>query len=402
MGWAHWTWLLCMFRLGVAWKCPFISCISPLRVGISGLRSYLCQIQGFLCWWRREGKLVRSRSLWVEVRTSVIGLMQLLSKNMRMASLRLPDSIPSPAQDSERLNLALQGRGVDEQVIVWILGHRNAIQRKQIKDTYQQLYKESIIHRLQSKLSSGLKTAMILWMNEAPERDAILANKALKRKRKKINQLQVLVEIACASSPDHLMAVRQAYCSLYECSLEEDITSNISTSLQKLLVGLVSSYRHDRELVDFNLAKSEADKIHEAIEKNQLDHDDVVWILTTRNFFQLRATFVCYKQSYEVAIDQAINSSGNGDLGSILRGVILCIVSPEKHFAEVIKASTVGYWTKDEDSLTRAIVTRAEIDMTKIKGEYFKMNNTNLDDVVRRDTSGVYKSFLMALIGAKI
>uniref|UniRef100_F6HB42 Annexin D3 n=2 Tax=Vitis vinifera TaxID=29760 RepID=F6HB42_VITVI len=289
-----------------------------------------------------------------------------------MASLRLPDSIPSPVQDSERLNQALQGRGVDEKVIVWILGHRNAIQRKQIKDTYQQLYKESIIHRLQSKLFGVFKTAMILWMNEAPERDAILANMALKRKRKKINQLQVLVEIACASSPDHLMAVRQAYFSLYECSLEEDITSNISTSLQKLLVGLVSSYRHDRELVDFNLAKSEATKLHEAIEKKQLDHDDVVWIMTTRNFFQLRATFVCYKQSYEVAIDQ------------------------------VIRASTIGYWTKDEDSLTRAIVTRAEIDMTKIKEEYFKMNNTNLDDVVRRDASGVYKSFLMALIGEKI
>ncbi|XP_034704053.1 annexin D3-like [Vitis riparia] len=171
---------------------------------------------------------------------------------------------------------------------------------------------------------------------------------------------------------------------------------------QDLVVGLVSSYRHDRELVDFNLAKSEAAKLHEVIEKKQLDHDDVVWILTTRNFFQLRETFVCYKQSYEVAIDQAINSSGNGDLGSILRGVILCIVSLEKHFAEVIRASNVGYWTKDEDSLTRAIMTWAKIDMTKIKGEYFKMNNTNLDDVVRRDASGVYKSFLMALIGAKI
>ncbi|RVW67156.1 Annexin D3 [Vitis vinifera] len=76
---------------------------------------------------------------------------------MRMVSLTLPNLIPSPAQDSERLSLALQGRGVDEKVIVWILGHRNAIQRMQIKDTYQQLYKESIIHRLQSKLSGVLK-----------------------------------------------------------------------------------------------------------------------------------------------------------------------------------------------------------------------------------------------------
>ncbi|KAL6327981.1 hypothetical protein AAG906_031325 [Vitis piasezkii] len=269
---------------------------------------------------------------------------------MRMASLRLPDSIPSPAEESERLSLALQG--VDEKVIVWILGHRNAIQRKQIKDTYQQLYKESIIHRLQSKLSGVFKTTMILWMNEAP------------KGMRYWQTFAVLVEIACASSPDHLMAVRQTYFSLYECSLEEDITSNISTSLQKLLVGLMSSYRHDRELVNFNLAKSKAAKLHEAIEKKQLDHDDVVWILTTRNFFQLRATFV-----------------------------------PLLAVEMVIRASTGGYWTKDEDSLIRAIVTRAEIDMTKIKGEYFKMTNTNLDDVVRRDASGVYKSFLMDLIG---
>ena len=72
----------------------------------------------------------------------------------------------------------------------------------------------------------------------------------------------------------------------------------------QLLVGLVSSYRHDKGLVDLNLAKSEAAKLHEAIEMKQLDNDDVVWILSTRNLFQLRATFGCYKKSYKVAIDQ--------------------------------------------------------------------------------------------------
>lgn len=72
----------------------------------------------------------------------------------------------------------------------------------------------------------------------------------------------------------------------------------------QLLVGLVSSYRYNKELVDMNVAKSEAVKLHEAIEKRQLDHDDVVLILSTRNFFQLRATFRCYNQSFQVAIDQ--------------------------------------------------------------------------------------------------
>ena len=72
----------------------------------------------------------------------------------------------------------------------------------------------------------------------------------------------------------------------------------------QLLVSLVSSYRHDRGFVDLNTAKSEAAKLHEAIEKKQFDNDDVVWILATRNFFQLKATFGCYKQRYKVAIDQ--------------------------------------------------------------------------------------------------
>ncbi|KAJ9685465.1 hypothetical protein PVL29_017486 [Vitis rotundifolia] len=318
-----------------------------------------------------------------------------------MATLRLPDVVPSPTQDSERLRVALQGWGVDQEVIIWILGHRNAVQRKKIKETYQQHFKESIIHCLQSALSGVLGKAIAYWMEEPPERDAKLVEKTLKRGKAGITQLQVIVEIACASSPNHLMAVRQAYCSLFDCSLEEAITSKVSSSLQKLLLGLVSSYRYDRELVDLNVAKSDAAKLHEAIEMKQLDRDEVMWILSTRNFFQLRATFEHYKQNYQVPIYQAIMSSGSDDLRSLLRVVILCIDAPEKHFAEVIRASLSGHRT-DFHSLARAILARVEIDMMKIKEEYFNMNKISLDDAVVRKTSGGYKDFLMTLIGARI
>lgn len=67
---------------------------------------------------------------------------------------------------------------------------------------------------------------------------------------------------------------------------------------------LVSSYRYDRESVDLNIANSEAAKLHEAIKAKQLDHDDVVWILGTRNAFQLKSTFQCYKINYGNPIDQ--------------------------------------------------------------------------------------------------
>lgn len=318
-----------------------------------------------------------------------------------MTTLRVPEILPSPTQDSERLRKAFEGWGTDEKAIIWVLGHRNASQRRKIRDTYQQLYKESLIDNLQKELSGDFKNAVILWTYDPSERDAKLARDALKSKKKGINQLRVIVEIACATSPDHLIAVRQAYCSLFECSLEEDIESNISSPLKKILVGLVSSYRYDREMVDLNLANLEAVKLREAIEMKKLDNDNFVWILGTRNVFQLRATFESYKQKYGNSIEQEIERIGKGDLESTLRDVITCIESPEKHFAEVIKAAILGYGT-DEDSLTRAIVTRAEIDMMKIRGEYFNINKTSLDNAVIGDTSGDYKDFLMTLLGARI
>ncbi|KDP40509.1 hypothetical protein JCGZ_24508 [Jatropha curcas] len=318
-----------------------------------------------------------------------------------MATLKIPDPVPSPTDDAEKLRNAVQGLGTDEKAIIQILGCRNASQRREIKETYQQLYKESLTDRLRSELSGDFRKAVILWTYDPPERDAKLANKVLKGKKKGAKQLQVLVEIACANSPHHLQAVRQAYCSLFDCSLEEDIVSAVSLPLRKLLVGLVSSYRYDKELVDMNLANSEAAKLHEAIKGKQLDHDDIVFVLGTRNVYQLRATFKCYQENFGAPIEQDIKKCGKDDLESLLRIVILCLDSPEKHFAEVIRTAIIGLGT-DEDSLSRAIITRAEIDTTKIRGEYFNMYKSKLDDDVIGDTSGDYKDFLMTLLGAKI
>ncbi|KAI4333018.1 hypothetical protein L6164_017875 [Bauhinia variegata] len=315
-----------------------------------------------------------------------------------MATLKLPEVVPSPTEDSERLKKAFQGFGTDEKALISVLGRRNSSQRKQIRETYQQLYNESLIDSLHSELSGDFGTAIILWTYDPAERDARLAKDVLKAKKKGIKHLQVLVEISCASSPNHLMAVRQSYCSLFECSLEEDTESSVSEPLRKLLVSLVSSYRYDKEAVSSEVAKIEAERLHEAISGKQLDHDHIIWILSTRNFFQLRKTFACYRELYGNKIEEDINKCGNGDLESLLTVVVWCIDCPEKHFAKVVRDSIVG-WGTDEDSLTRAIVTRAETDMLRVRVEYAQMYKKSLDEDVIGDTSGDYREFLMTLLG---
>ena len=49
------------------------------------------------------------------------------------------------------------GFGTDEKAVILVLGHRNAQQRNEIKETYQQLYNESLIDRLHSELSGDFR-----------------------------------------------------------------------------------------------------------------------------------------------------------------------------------------------------------------------------------------------------
>lgn len=320
-----------------------------------------------------------------------------------MSTISIPQPLPSPEEDAEKLWKAFKGWGTDEKAVIEILGHRSAQQRCAIADAYQRLHNESLLARLRSELSGDFGKAVILWTQDPVERDAKLVNKAMKKKDgpKGNRHLLVIIEIACASSPDHLMAVRKAYCSLFTSSLEEDVDIYFAQQepLRRLLMRLVTSYRYDGEQVDEVLARSEAAMLSDAIRNKQPHHEEVIRILGTRSKSQLKATFNCYKEEYGNAIDEDLGGSisDNDKFTLALKISVRCIESPEKYFAEVIRSSIVGLGT-DEDLLTRAIVTRAEIDMKHIKEEY-KRYNTSLNTDVIGDTSGYYQEFLLALVG---
>jgi len=71
-------------------------------------------------------------------------------------------------------------------------------------------------------------------------------------------------------------------------------------------VSLVSSYRYDKAAVNLDVAKSEAAKLHEAINSKKLDEDHIVWTLSTRNLFQLRETFACCNNLYGNTLEQVL------------------------------------------------------------------------------------------------
>uniref|UniRef100_A0ACD5XFX5 Uncharacterized protein n=1 Tax=Avena sativa TaxID=4498 RepID=A0ACD5XFX5_AVESA len=318
-----------------------------------------------------------------------------------MSTIAVPTPLPSPAADAESLRNAMQGWGTDEKALIEILGRRTAAQRAEIRRAYASVYKESLLTRLDSELSSHFQKAMILLTTDPAERDAKLVREALGR-RGDDRDAWVLIEASCANTPDHLIAVRRAYRSLFGCSLEEDVaaSSAFQQPLRMLLVSLVRSYRCAEEGVDVDLASLEATQLAEAIWRKKQPHaGEVLRIVSTRSKSQLAATFQCYKKEHGSDIEQDINNCSS-QFARMLKIAVWCLTSPQKHFAEAIRYSILGLGT-DEDVLTRAIVSRADIDMKNIKEEYKVRFKTTVTKDVVGDCSGYYLDILLALVGSE-
>lgn len=311
-----------------------------------------------------------------------------------MATLVVPDHF-SATEDAETLRKACQGWGTNEKLIIKVLGHRNAAQRKQIRQAYEQLYEEDLVKRLESELSGDFEKAVYRWILDPVDRDAVLANVALKKSNP---DFPVIIEISCVHSPDELLEVRKAYKLRYKRSLEEDVAAHTTGDIRKLLVGLVSAYRFEGEEINARLANSEADVLHNAIRDKAFNHDEVIRILTTRSKAQLRATFNRYRDDQGTSITKNILVEHPDDFSVALRTTIRCFNDQQKYFEKVLRNAIKRAGT-DEDDITRVIVTRAEKDLKEIKEEYYKRNSASLDQAVAKETSGDYKAFLLALLG---
>lgn len=77
-----------------------------------------------------------------------------------------------------------------------------------------------------------MQRAVILWTLDPAERDAALANEAVKKWR---SSDRVLIEIACARSSAELFAARQAYHARFKRSIEEDVAAHTTGDIRKVM-----------------------------------------------------------------------------------------------------------------------------------------------------------------------
>ncbi|KAL9262977.1 Annexin-like protein [Drosera capensis] len=305
-----------------------------------------------------------------------------------MATLKAPENADAVA-DAEALRKACQGFGIDagwgtdEKSIISIIGHRNAAQRKQIREAYQQLYNEDIVSRFEKELSGEFERAVYRWMLDPLDRDALLAHVAMKK-----GDYQVIVELSCMAAPEELLALRRAYQARYQHSLEEDLASHTSSEMRKA------------KATDPKLAEAEAEILHNCVKEKEYKHDEIIRILGTRNKAQLVATFYRYRDVYGASINKNLSIDKGDEYVAALQTAIRCIKSPKKYLEKVVR-DAIRKSKTDEEVLTRVIVTRADRDLAEIKELFYKRNSIPLEKAIAKETSGDYKAILLTLVGAE-
>ncbi|XP_067832746.1 annexin A13-like [Heptranchias perlo] len=297
--------------------------------------------------------------------------------------------------DVKRIRKACKGAGTDEVAIIKILASRSNEQRQKIKEKYKALYSKDLEKVLKSDLSGCFEKAILAMLDRPGEFDARMLKEAMKGVG---THEDVLIEILCTRANSQIKAIKEAYKEMFQSDLTNDVQSDTSGTLRKLLISLLEADRDEGFEVNENLAGQDAKELYEAGE-NRWGTDELAFntVLTKRNCVQLRATFKAYAILHGTDIETVIKSEASGDLKKAYLTIVQCTKDCQAYFAEVLHEAMKGAGT-NEDTLIRIIVSRSEVDLPSIKEKYQEIYKKPLADAIKSDTSGDFQKVLLALL----
>ncbi|KAL6351618.1 hypothetical protein AAG906_040972 [Vitis piasezkii] len=313
-----------------------------------------------------------------------------------MSSVTVPPVLTSPRDDAVQLYRAFKGLGCDTAAVVHILAHRDVTQRGLIQQEYRAMYSEDLVKRLSSELSGNVKRAVLLWVQDPAGRDASIVRQALSGN---VVDLKAATEVICSRTPSQIQHFKQLYFAMFGVYLEQDIEYQASGDHKKLLLAYVRVPRYEGPEVDRAMVEKDAKALYKAGEKKLgTDENTFIRIFSEKSRAHLAAVSTAYHSVYGNSLQKAVKSETSGHFEFALLTILQSAENSGKYFAKVLHKAMKGLGT-DDTTLTRIIVTRAEIDLQYIKQEYRKKYGKTLNDAVHSETSGHYKAFLLALLG---
>ncbi|KAF2897860.1 hypothetical protein ILUMI_08311 [Ignelater luminosus] len=303
----------------------------------------------------------------------------------------------NPEIDAENLKHALDASVPDGKAIIETLTSRSSAQRLEVATAYQNLYKKDLKEEFKSKLSADFGSLLVAIITSSPEYYAKELHRAMAGTG---TDNECLMEILTTLSNQELEKVRKVYQELYGVTLESAIKDDTSSHFSELLTTLCNGVRDETNVVNRVEAVADAQKLYQAGEKKWgTDESTFISILTKRNPQQLKLIAQEYKSMTGHDLGYTIECEFSGLIKKGLLTVVNVVVDNlYDYLAGRIKESIGG---KSKNELTRIVATRSGTDMEPIQSSYSSNYGTDLKQAINDNTSGDYKTCLLALLGQK-
>ncbi|XP_015696640.2 annexin A13-like [Oryza brachyantha] len=275
--------------------------------------------------------------------------------------------------------------------VLEIFTTRSSQEMKQICRAYSSMYHQDLLLLLSQQKTNFARVAC-LRASEPCVRDADIARDALFGRRL---DGDVLVEVVCTRPSAEVASIRQAYQARYSASLERDVSSRTSGSLNEVLLAFLGSSGYHGGRVDATMAMCDAKTLYEAVESGRgVDRRSILQLLRHRSGDQLRAVLASYRRLYGQELARALKRKADGvghrsgeSFPGVFRAALRCAQRPERHFARAVRVALErgGGGGAAREALVRAVVTRAGVDVRRVNQAFAAKTGWTLESVVRNE-----------------
>ena len=285
----------------------------------------------------------------------------------------------------------------DKEAIIKITVQYPLTIRLKIRDKYKSSYGQDLLEDFESKLSSDFKDLIIGLYKSIYEYDADQCRKAIQGIG---TDDDTLIEIIATRPNWMLNKVKEIYKKKYNVELEQDVIDDTSGDFRKLLVSLLQCNRSENKIP--NIAKSnemakDLFKGDKEKGKIKIDEDKMNKYFALSSPVELMHLAREFHKEYGKSLIKVVEDQFSGNLKKLIKTIFYGNISPSEYFATRIREAVQGAGT-NEKILNRVIITRNEVDMDIIKEYYKILYSRDLIEDVKSDTSGVYRTLLVALI----
>ena len=282
----------------------------------------------------------------------------------------------------------------DKNTFIFTIAHRTNRERLAIIDSYKRQFNRDLIKDIKSELSGDFKDTVVALFQDPVTFDCYSLNKAMKGFG---TNEDTLIEILSTRNNQYISLIKQRYKEIYGKSLENELSSELSGDLKKVMLTLSSGTRSENMNPKVEECEALAEKLYKAGEKRWGTDEKVFYdILTKSSIEELKSIDKIYEKKHKHGLIKAIDKEFSGKMKKLLQTIIASSINPSEYFATRIFYAIDGLGTKDT-LLIRTIVTRNEIDIREIMEGYQRMFKRDMIKDIKGDTSGNYMILLVEL-----